>query len=155
MLTFTNLRCKPRFICDIQFSGFHIIIIIIIVSSETYIYILYIYIEPLLLDGHLCSNYGYAIWFSLHCFKSSMGFLPICPKSLPSTCNFGEVTQGYELGRCLGSSLLGPCVVHTVPLHLRLCCLQTLSLRRQVPGGNTWDGRAILCRDCCSHIVYD
>ena len=45
MLTFTNLRCKPRFICDIQFSGFHIIIIIIIiVSSETYIYILYIYI---------------------------------------------------------------------------------------------------------------
>ena len=42
MLTITNLRCKPKFICDIQFSDFHIIIII--VSSETYIYI-YIYIH--------------------------------------------------------------------------------------------------------------
>jgi len=29
------------------------------------------YLEALLLDGHTCSNYGYAIWFSWDCCKPS------------------------------------------------------------------------------------
>lgn len=29
------------------------------------------YLEALLLDGHICSNYGYAIWFSWDCCKPS------------------------------------------------------------------------------------